>query len=84
MKQKYEIGKKKNLGDVFPTKYPATGKTIAEVHGCSSEEVEQCVEKAKEGGKVWAAMTGKLIFLIKNRFFLTKKMYQLEYQCFLQ
>ena len=45
-------------GETFATRNPATGEVIAEVQQASAADVDKAVASAKEGFKVWSAMTG--------------------------
>ncbi|MEM7470749.1 MAG: betaine-aldehyde dehydrogenase [Pseudomonadota bacterium] len=38
--------------------YPATGEVVAKLHSATPAIIEQALESAKAGQKVWAAMTG--------------------------
>jgi betaine-aldehyde dehydrogenase len=39
--------------------YPATGKVIGTVHAATPAIIDQALESAKAGQKIWAAMTGR-------------------------
>ncbi|MBN4865392.1 MULTISPECIES: betaine-aldehyde dehydrogenase [Providencia] len=43
--------------DQFPTINPANGEVIANLQSASQEDIQWAVESAKQGQKVWAAMT---------------------------
>ena len=45
-------------GKSFPSIYPATGETIAELHAADAETIDKAVSGAREGQKVWAALSG--------------------------
>ena len=45
-------------GSIIQNRDPATGELLAEVHGCTNEEVRATVEAAQDGAKAWASMTG--------------------------
>ena len=45
-------------GKSFPSIYPATGETIAELHAADAETIDKAVSGAREGQKVWAALNG--------------------------
>ena len=45
-------------GETFPSVDPATGETIAEVEQAGDADIEQAIEAAKAGFKVWSRMTG--------------------------
>ena len=45
-------------GESFATLNPATGEEICRVQIASEADVAKAVESAREGQKVWAAMTG--------------------------
>jgi betaine-aldehyde dehydrogenase len=55
----YVHGKKHaGSGTRFTTLAPATGKALCEVASMNSSDVSAAVESAREGFKVWSAMTG--------------------------
>lgn len=45
-------------GRTFATLNPATGEVLAQVEAAGAAEIEQAVAAAREGQKLWAAMTG--------------------------
>ncbi len=45
-------------GEPFDVIYPATGAVIATIHAATPEVIEQAITAAREGQKVWSAMTG--------------------------
>jgi betaine-aldehyde dehydrogenase len=47
-----------NGGQVIDCIYPATGEIVARLHAATPAIVEQAVEAAIKGQKIWAAMTG--------------------------
>ncbi len=49
---------KKGKGKAMASINPANDEVIAEVTGCSNEDVNDAVESAKEGFKAWSSMTG--------------------------
>ncbi|SAL65412.1 betaine-aldehyde dehydrogenase [Caballeronia humi] len=44
-------------GETFDTLDPATGETLASVQQASSADIDRAVRSAREGQRVWAAMT---------------------------
>ncbi len=57
--QLYIHGKYVNAtsGKTFDTVNPATGEVIASIQSASQDDIDKAVKSAKEGQKVWAAMT---------------------------
>ncbi|HET8789942.1 MAG TPA: aldehyde dehydrogenase family protein, partial [Modicisalibacter sp.] len=53
--------------DTFDTINPANGEILASVQLASQADVDRAVESAREGQKVWAAMTGMQRGRILNR-----------------
>nr|WP_297460239.1 betaine-aldehyde dehydrogenase [uncultured Halomonas sp.] len=53
--------------DTFDTINPANGEVLASVQQASQADVDRAVESAREGQKVWAAMTGMQRGRILNR-----------------
>ncbi len=45
-------------GETFETLNPATGEVLAEVQQAALADVDAAVESAKQGFKIWSAMTG--------------------------
>ncbi len=45
-------------GEIFRSINPATGETLAEIQIASQADVDQAVESAQHGQKLWAAMPG--------------------------
>jgi len=45
-------------GETFETRNPATGEVLAEVQQASLADVDAAVASAKEGFKIWSAMSG--------------------------
>jgi len=45
-------------GESFTTVNPATGEVLAEVGQASAQDVEQAIASARQGFKVWSAMSG--------------------------
>ncbi len=45
-------------GRIIDCVYPATGEVVARLHSATPAIVEQAVQAAVEGQKIWAAMTG--------------------------
>lgn len=44
-------------GETFETRNPATGATLATVQQASAADIERAVQSARDGQRVWAAMT---------------------------
>ncbi|HKT95009.1 MAG TPA: betaine-aldehyde dehydrogenase [Paraburkholderia sp.] len=44
-------------GETFETRDPATGETLATVQQASAADIERAVQSARNGQRVWAAMT---------------------------
>lgn len=44
--------------ETFPAINPATGEAYAEVQQCSTADIDKAVIAAKQGQKIWAAMSG--------------------------
>ncbi|WCN07854.1 betaine-aldehyde dehydrogenase [Marinomonas mediterranea] len=59
-KQQYIHGRyvESSTGEHFETINPATGDVIATVEQAGEKELQAAIDSAKEGQKVWAAMTG--------------------------
>ncbi|TDO95843.1 betaine-aldehyde dehydrogenase [Marinomonas balearica] len=59
-KQQYIHGRyvESSTGEHFETINPATGEVIATVEQAGEKELQAAIDSAKEGQKVWAAMTG--------------------------
>ncbi len=45
-------------GDVIECVYPATGEVVAKLHSATPAIIDQALESARAGQKIWAAMTG--------------------------
>ncbi|MEM6407252.1 MAG: betaine-aldehyde dehydrogenase [Pseudomonadota bacterium] len=45
-------------GDVIECVFPATGEVVAKLHSATPAIIEQALESAKTGQKIWAAMSG--------------------------
>ncbi|WP_323796049.1 betaine-aldehyde dehydrogenase [Nisaea sp.] len=45
-------------GKSFPSIHPATGEIIAEIHAADAATIDKAVSGAREGQKVWAALSG--------------------------
>ncbi|MGF1778960.1 betaine-aldehyde dehydrogenase [Vibrio nomapromontoriensis] len=60
MKSLYIHGKtvQASSNETFLTRNPATGETLAELEQASVQDVDRAVESAKQGFKVWSAMSG--------------------------
>ncbi|MCY4333337.1 MAG: betaine-aldehyde dehydrogenase [Litoreibacter sp.] len=62
-------------GDVIECIFPATGEVVAKLHSATPAIIEQALESAKAGQKIWAAMSGtergrvlrKAAFIIEER-----------------
>ena len=44
-------------GETFETFNPATGEALATVQQASAADIERAVQSARDGQRVWAAMT---------------------------
>ena len=45
-------------GESFENFNPATGEVLGVVHDASAQDIEQAMQAAQEGFKIWSAMTG--------------------------
>ncbi|EKV30081.1 Betaine aldehyde dehydrogenase [Caenispirillum salinarum AK4] len=54
-------------GETFETRNPATGEVLATIQAAGAADVDRAVEAAREGFRVWSAMTGAERGRILNR-----------------
>ena len=47
-------------GPVIDLIYPATGAVLGQVHGATSDIIEQALQSAQQAQKAWAATSGTL------------------------
>ncbi|MEC8482672.1 MAG: aldehyde dehydrogenase family protein, partial [Pseudomonadota bacterium] len=59
-KQQYIHGRyvASTTGETFETRNPATGELLATLELAGEKELQAAVDSAKQGQKVWAAMSG--------------------------